>query len=127
MKEDNKNISVLIIEKSDDYIFSFNEVFNQILPSYNIQYVKTMDELQAKISGNSHYNIAISEVFIIGANWKNIIHYIDDKIDKIIFTSAYDSEFPPIKELIELGYSYMEKPFEVDELKEKVDLQFNHN
>lgn len=127
MKENDNNISLLVIEKSDDYIFSYNELFNQFLPFFKIRYVKTMDELQTELRGNSHYNIAISEVFIIGANWRNILHHIENRIDKIIFTSAYDSKFPPIKKIIKLGYTYIEKPFEIDELKEKVDLKFNYD
>jgi DNA-binding NtrC family response regulator len=124
MREDNKNISLLIIENSDDYIFSYNAVFNQILPLYNTQYVKTMNELQTKITDNQNYNIAISEVFIIGGDWRNILQLIENKIDKIIFTSAYNREFPPIKELIRQGYSFLEKPFENEALREKVNLKF---
>lgn len=127
MKEDSNDISILVIEKSDDYIFSYNILFNLFLPSYEMFYVKTFSELQRKISNNSHFCIAICEIFILGANWEDILHNIKGKVDNIIFTSAYDRKFPPVKNLINKGYSYMEKPFEIDELKEMVDLKLSNN
>lgn len=123
------NVSILIIEKSDDYIFSYDVSFAYFCPLYKINYVKSEEELVSKLKLDN-YNMIISEVFLNGFNWKDVLKYLrNDSLIKnnIIFTSAFDLTDPQIKNLVKSGFTFIEKPFEIKELVDLIELKLFKN
>lgn len=126
-----KNLSILIIENSDDYILSYQYMFNYHCPSCKITTVKTLQELKKIVLSNNCFDIIISETVFNKFDWKTIIAMFEKTNDKndtknnIIFTSAYDELNSSIKELIKNKYIFLEKPFTFKTLKDIIEFKLS--
>lgn len=130
MEKVTNTVSLLIIEDSDDYIFSYAHSFDCFCPFYRRAYVKTIKDLKNKIKSANQYDVVLSKVFFKGLNWENLITYFKSntmKTDAIIFTSTLSFTNPEIKRLVKSGYDYLEKPFEFLEIIRKINQKIISN
>lgn len=121
--------SFLVIDQLDDYIFTYDVFFENYFPFSKIDYIRELNEFKSILKSNSSYDFVICELYFMNKclNDYNSVQNFSHIGKNIIFTSAYDLKYSCVGNFIKYGYSFIEKPFDFNTLRNKINSKISVN
>jgi DNA-binding NtrC family response regulator len=113
----NKNVHILIVENDDLLGESLKRYFSK---HYNIDLVRNIKDFFLK-RASKHYDVILLDVKLPDGEGIDLLPQIDKELTKVIVMTAYPEIQMAVKTLKMGAFDYINKPFELEDLKFTVD------